>query len=360
MENKNKTYGEIAIKKLDKSQIEITGSVPCEIWEKYRENAVKNLSENISIDGFRKGMIPENVLISKIGEMAVLDEMAELAIPPAYVSIIIDNKIDAIGKPSVQITKLAKGNPLEFRIVTAIIPELTLPEYKDIASKEVTKAGKEKIEVSDKDVEDAILEIRKSRASHEGHDHEKMTPEEHEKAILDSLPEFNDEFVRGLGDDFKSVDDFKIKVREMIGENKKREAKEKMRIRISDALVDAIKLELPDVLVESELNRTEAQFKDDVERMGVKMDDYLKHAKKTIEDVRKEWRPYAEKKARLQLILNAIAAKEKISPDNNEIEAEIKHIMQHYKDAKEESVRVYAETILSNEKVYQFLEQAKN
>ena len=91
--------------------------------------------------------------------------------------------------------------------------------------------------------------------------------------------------------------------------------------------------------------------------MGVKLDDYLKHAKKNIEDLRKEWRPYAEKKAKLQLILNAISSAENIKPEPAEIEEEVDHIIEHYKDADRESAQTYAETVLTNEKVFQWLEK---
>lgn len=359
MENKTKNYGEASTKQLDKSQVEITGSIPSEIWEKHRAQAVKNIGESVTIDGFRKGMVPENVLISKIGESAILEEMAELAIGPAYFDIIIDNKIDAVGRPSIQVTKLAKGNPLEFKAVTAVMPKVELPDYQKIAKGEIAKSSPDELKVSDKDIEDAILRVRKSRVSHEGHDHAEMSPEEHEKMIMDSLPEFNDDFVRSLGGDYKDVEDFKNKVRGIIGESKKSESQEKARIRIADAITAATKIDLPDILVESELDRTEAQFKSDVERMGVKMEDYLTHAKKTLADVRQEWRPHAEKKAKFQLILNAIAEREKLLPTREEVEEEAKHIMEHYKDADKERVRVYAETVLMNEKVFRFLEGEK-
>ncbi|MFA6295282.1 MAG: trigger factor [Candidatus Paceibacterota bacterium] len=362
----SKSYESATIKKLAKSSIEIIVSISAETWEKFRSKAIENINESVTIDGFRKGMVPENILVSKVGEGTINEEMAELAIGKAYVDILIENKIDAIGQPQIQLTKLAKGNPLEFKAITAVVPEIKLPDYKKLAQAEVKKSEKNKLDVSDKDLEEAILKIRKSHAlsshgktaedKHEGHNHDKMSPEEKEKHIMDSLPEFNDEFVRGLGD-FKDIEDFKKKVREIIGENKKDEAKEKMRIQIADAISDATTVELPDVMVESELDRTQGQFEIDIERMGVKLDDYLKHAKKTLEEIRKDWRPHAEKKAKLQLLLNAISDAEKIKPDQKEIENEVDHIVEHYKEADREKASVYAETVLTNEKVFQWLEK---
>lgn len=296
MENKPKSYDSVVLRRLEKSTVEIIGSISTEIWEKNRIQALKNINESITIDGFRKGMIPENVLIAKVGEMHILEEMAEMAISIAYFDIIIDNKIDAIGRPNIQLTKLAKSNPLEFKIVTAIMPEVKLPDYKKIAQDEIKKHP--------------------------------PTDEQ---------------------DDGKSS--------KMTAEEKIYMANEKRRVAIADAIANASTVELPEIIVESELHRTEAQFKADIERMNVQMEDYLKHANKTIEEIRKEWRPHAEKKAKLQLILNTIAAKEDIKPDPKEVENEVNHILEHYKDADREHATTYAETVLTNEKVFLWLEK---
>jgi len=351
----HKSYDVVTTKNLEQSQVEISGSIPTEVWEKYRPTALKNINEAVSIDGFRKGMIPENILISKVGEMAVLEEAAELAVSKAYIDIITDKNIDAIGRPEIRITKLAIGNTLDFTAITAIVPTVTLPDYTKIAAVEMKKSGTDEEKVTEKEIEEAILRIRKSRISHDDHDHDKMTPEEHDKVIMDNLPPLTDEFVKTLGA-FENITEFKTKVSELVLEEKKNSTNEKRRIRIADAIVAETTIDLPNLMLESELKRTEAQFKDDIERMGVTLEDYLKHAKKTLEDLRTEWKPYAEKKAKLQLILNEISKKEKIAPSTEEIETEINHIVEHYKDSDRERAGIYAETVLTNEKVFQFLE----
>jgi FKBP-type peptidyl-prolyl cis-trans isomerase (trigger factor) len=267
---------------------------------------------------------------------------------------LIEEKIDAIGRPEIHITKIAKDNPLEFKIITTVVPEIKIADYKKISKEEKNKV--EKIEeITEKETDDAILRIRRSRADHSGHDHEKMSHEEHEKAIGASLPELDDAFVKSLGN-FKDVIDFKDKVKEMLIEEKKEKAKEKKRIILSDKLIENTFMDLPEIFVESEMKRIESQFGDDITRMGVKLEDYLKHAKKTIEDLRKDWRPHAEKKAKLQLILNEISKLEKIVLDEKEIESQVNHILENYKDADREQARVYVETVLMNEKVFQNLE----
>ena len=316
----------IKIVKLEKSRVEITGSIPAEDFSSFRKKALENINNEITVDGFRKGKIPENILISKVGEMTILEEMAELALSKIYPEIVIDNKIEAIGRPEISITKIALNNPLEFKIITTVLPEIKLGDYKKIAKKEIEKP-EEKIEVEEKEVKDAIEKIMKSHPDHTGHDHESA--------------------------------EFKEKVKLSLLEEKKLRVQEKRRIALSDAILEASSLEIPELLVDSEVRRIEAQFSDDVKRMGATIEDYLKHAKKTIEDLRKEWRPHAEKKAKLQLILNDIAKLDKISVTSNEIEDEVKHILAHYKDANQELAYTYAETVLTNEKIYKFLEGQK-
>ncbi len=350
-------FNMIKIQKLDKSRIEITGSIATDIFESYRRKALENINNEVTIDGFRKGKVPENILVSKVGIMTILEEMAELALSQAYPKIVTEEKIDAIGHPEIQITKIATGNPLEYKIITTVTPEVTLGDYKKI-SKEVVDKKAGVVEVTKKDIEDAILNIRRSRADHAGHDHSRLSPADHEKLVDASMPAYDEAFVKSLGN-FKDIADFEEKIKEMISEEKKVKERDKRRVLISDKLIDTSTLEVPDLLIDSEVRRIEAQFGDDVARMGVKIEDYVKHAKKTIEDLRKEWRPHAEKKAKLQLILNKIADTEKIKVDPKEIETEVENIVEHYKDADREHAYVYAETVLMNEKVFGFLEDAK-
>src|SRR6185369_9568778 len=114
----------ISVKKLPKSEVEIEGEIDAEKFESYYPIAIKKLGEKVEIDGFRKGKIPENVLISKVGEMSLMEEMAELALSEAYAKILEDEKIDAISRPEISIVKLARKSPLGFKIKTATIPDV--------------------------------------------------------------------------------------------------------------------------------------------------------------------------------------------------------------------------------------------
>ena len=153
----------IDIKKLPKSLVEITGEIPKEKLEEKRKDAIKNLAGKVEIDGFRKGMAPESVLVKKLGSMSILEEMAQICLNEAYPEIILKHELDVIGYPEISITKIAEGNPLGFKITSTIVPEIELPNYKKIAGDIVSK--KENIEITDKEVGETIEEIRKQRAT---------------------------------------------------------------------------------------------------------------------------------------------------------------------------------------------------
>jgi len=189
----------INVKKLPKSEVEIEGELEVPAFEAYFIKAIKKIGENLKLDGFRKGKIPESVLLSKVPEIRILEEMAELALAEHYPKILKDEKIDAISQPQISITKLARKNPLGFKVKVAVLPEIKLGDYKKIAKKikdEITLEKKE-ITVSAEDLENTINDIRKSRAPRVHlTEHEHQEGEEHPEP---ELPEFNDDFVKALG-----------------------------------------------------------------------------------------------------------------------------------------------------------------
>src|SRR3989338_8574610 len=133
-----KSYG-AKVKKLPQSMVEITAAIPAEEFDATRSEALKRIGAEAELPGFRKGHVPEKVLIAKIGEAAILEEMAEIAIGKAYPSVIVNEKLDVLGRPQVRLTKIALGNPIEFVLTTAIFPEIGLPDYKKLAAKEARK-----------------------------------------------------------------------------------------------------------------------------------------------------------------------------------------------------------------------------
>ena len=337
------------VKKLPGSRVEIAATIPSGEWGAARSEAIKHIGANMELSGFRKGHVPETILAAKIGEEAVLEEMAEIAIGKAYPSILGSEKLDVLGRPEVRITKIARGNPLEFTITTAIFPEITLPDYKKLAAKEA-RAKKDSVVVSDDEVGKAIQQIRRKG--------QKTDPGASESAGKENAkkpPLLDDAYVKTLGG-FTDVEDFKTKLRENLAHEKERGEKDKRRVAIIDTILAKTATELPEIIITQELLRMEDEFAQDALRMGLTMDAYLKMVKKTKEDVQKEWRPDAQKRATTQLVVSKIAELEKLEPDTETLKNEVVALRARYPNATEERAEGFVRMLLTNEKVFQFLE----
>ncbi len=137
---------------------------------------------------------------------------------------------------------------------------------------------------------------------------------------------------------------------------KKQQNAAKHRADITDGIIAKTEMTLPQILIDSEINQMFAQMEEDLERAELKMDDYLTHIKKTKEDLKKEWTPAAETRAKLQLLLNEIAKVENITPDMEKVNEQTKELMERFKDADEYRVRLYVASVLLNEAVMKSLE----
>lgn len=351
-------YDNVTTEKKERSQVEISADIPAAILSHYRAKAIRDLNNNVTIDGFRKGHIPEKVLIEKVGELAILEECAELAIKDIAPEIIEKNVPTYIGQPKISITKLAPENPLGIKIAIAVRPEVTLPDYKNISKTHASKK-EEKVEITEKEIDDVVEEIRKQRAHVEFHKHNKEEGHSHSDEEIDAhKPEITDELVKTLGD-FKDVADFRSKIKENASKEKDHRALEKRRGLMLEELVKDSTIDVPQLLIDNELNRMFAQFESDISGLGLKVEDYLKHIKKTPEDLIKDWSADAEKRAKLNLILEEIAKKETITADKTAVEEEVRVLMKQHKDIDPLRATAYTEHVLTMEKVIQFLENQK-
>lgn len=334
--------GQFTLKNLPESEVELTGEVPYDSLAAYRQEAITHIADEVELPGFRKGHVPEDMLVKKVGEIAILEECAEHLVSDLYPALLIKHKIDAIGRPTIAITKLAPGNPIGLIIKTAVFPTFELPDYKKIA-KGVTK--EEAKDLSPEDIQTAVDAVRKSHATKDAEG-------------KDVLPEVTDEWVKTLGD-FGNVADFDTKLQSHLKQEKEQVAKEKNRIAVTEAVMDKTKIDIPKIFVESEIDKMIGQMREDVKRFGMSFEDYLKNSKKTEDDIRASFRDDAFKRAKLQLVLNAIAEKEEIKISAEEIEKEAQMILEHFKDADRERVHIYVESVMKNEKVLQLLESQK-
>lgn len=117
----------ITIEKKPGSLVVITGELPYADLEAQRGRQSLRFLKRWKLMDSAKVMFLE-ILLSKIGEMPLITEMAERALLERRLpQLVIEHKLDVIGYPQIGITKIAKDNPLGFTITVAVAPEITLP-----------------------------------------------------------------------------------------------------------------------------------------------------------------------------------------------------------------------------------------
>lgn len=326
------------------SEVEIIGEFSSDVFMAYKDPAVKELNNEVKIDGFRQGNVPESVLMNKIGIDKILDKMAVLLLEKEYPKIIIEHKIKAVGRPEISITKIADNNPLGFKVKTAILPDITLPDYKKIAQKVLNK--KEEIKTEDHEVDKLVESLRKSRAKKNEKNEE-------------TLPELGDEFAKTLGN-FENMDALKSTIRLNLTEEKKAKTKEAKRMEILEKISESIDNIIPKYLIDLEKDKMEEEMKRNIEQMGMKWEDYLKHVKKTEDELKKDWEKEAQKRVKIGLIIEEMTEKEKIEVPNDELEKESDNMVEYYKkmgqNIDKEKAKNYLSGVMRNEKMFQILE----
>ena len=332
------------IKKRDDGEVELNITVPSAEFIKYWDKGFKSLQAKVEMDGFRKGNAPEHVVIEKYGEMAVLEEMANVAINETYVQAVTEHKIHVIADPHIHVKKLSKADDFIYMAHVAVYPEIALPDYKKIAQS-VAKA--ETTTATEDEVMVVLTELARGRM-----------PASDETATDTAVttPVIDDAFAQSFGEHFPTLESLKSKVRENLNLEKTSTNKEKHRAGIIEEILKTVNVKLPRVMIEGETDRMLGQMEGDITRMGGKWADYLTHAGKTEEDLRAEYRDIAEKRALSQVILAEIAKSEKMYPTADEIDVEVIKVMTSMPDAKEENVKAFVTQMLMNEKVLQMLE----
>lgn len=323
------------IKQLPHSEVEISGEVSAEDLEIAWRKAVKKAVAEADLPGFRKGQAPEEMVIRKVGEDRLLHRAAEFALGEAWPNVLKENTIQAIGLPDIQILKLARGNPLEWKARVAIMPEIKLPDYQAIAK----QMRMQSVSISRND------EV--SRNNNTADDISK-------NGDTASDFQYNKSVDGTLSNEDKTTED-------KTAEESPEKIKEKQRIAFLEAITAQSTMDLPAVLKESEKIKMAQELRAGLESMGLKWEDYLAHVKKNDQEILDGFNGEADKRARFGLVLKEIAKREHIDPSFQEVEERVRQMLPAYtveeqKRLDKNRLESYAYGIIRNEKVFEFLE----
>ena len=249
---------QVITKKLPKSTLQLNISVPADkVGEVYNEVLVA-LAGSSEMKGFRKGKAPKELVEKSLDPAKINGEVVNKLLEKYYIQALKEQKINPIANPRIEIQKFELEESFEFTAKIAIKPEIKLGDYKKALK---TKATKKK--------EDA--KKKKEEALKEGKDLKDVHNHLHTKEILDTI-------------------------------------------------VEETEVEVPDLLVEDEVNRMSARLIDQIQSLNMEMEQYLKAQNKSSEQLTEEFSKVAEDNLKAEFAMAQAVKEAKIEVTDEEIE----------------------------------------
>ena len=287
------------INRLPKSLVEITSTIATGDIKTEYETVMKQVVVDFEAPGFRKGKAPREFVEKNIDRDKVISLVIRNILPKAYEEAIKTHGLKPIVDPKVEILeptelyKIIETADLKVKITIAERPKISLKDYQEKIKGE---AAKEKIWTPDK----------------------------------------------GNPDNKKPVES-------------KEQTEQKKFVAIVDILLQTCEVDVAEMVVDAEMNRLLTQTLEEIKKLGLSLDEYLRNTGKTAENLRSEASERAKSSLKIGFIFDEIAHAEGLNIDKAEIDAVIAKI-EDPKQKEEASKNAYQlAPVLLRQKVVDFL-----
>lgn len=383
---------ETTLEETGKHSVKLSVDVPPEEFGKDLDRTYRKLANQVKIPGFRKGKVPRKILDAQLGQDTVMAEFVQDFLYSYYLEAVKEHDLAPITDPDIDMGDIDPAKTLSFTAEIEVRPRISIDDYKGIdvpgVASEATdeeiseqfdrlrdrfaelepverpaaegdyvtmdiKATAGAVDVEEASRDDALYMVG-SGLYVEALDTElpgkkkgdilKFTdslPEglgEHggqaaEFAVLlkevkgKVLPALDDEFAK-LASEFDTLDELREAVREQIERSKKLEAQRQVRDAILAVLVDRIEVDIPETLIEHEVEHRVASIKDRAERSGITFETVLES--EGIDEIafRSDARDHSIRAIKADLILEAISRQEDLEVTSEDIGREIAALAQ--------------------------------
>lgn len=143
------------------------------------------------------------------------------------------------------------------------------------------------------------------------------------------LPELDDDFAQDVSD-FDTLAEYKEDLKKTIAERKEKEAKAKKEDEAIAKIIESSKMDLPEAMVNTQVNRMVEEFAQRLQQQGLSIDQYFQYTGMTADKIVEEMKPEAVKRIQSRLVLEAIVKAENIEVSDEEFEAELQKMADAY------------------------------
>ena len=368
------------------SKVTLDVEVAADRLSRAADAAFERHVQRAKIPGFRPGKAPRGMYERAYGKEHLWEDAADDLMDQTYREIVEAEGFEPIDRPDAKLTQLKEGEPLRYTATVVVRPDVVLGDYlahgatveaappteedvdKTISSMRETHAQLRPVDREAKAGDILTVDIDATvpgktlppfaRNAHIeagkdlgiaglGEALVGMKVGEEKKADLafpndaseselagktgtfsirpsqvadKVLPALDDEFAKTVG--VADIPALRKAVRNELAHAAFHEARDEAADKAVEHAMQTATVEVPELLVEDELEHLVSDLKARVKQEGVTWEKFLLQARKTEDDIRKEWRPVAERRAKSLLVLDAIARKEGITVSGDELAAQ--------------------------------------
>lgn len=301
----NLTYSK---EKIEGGRVKLSVEIANERFELAKNKVYERLAPSVTITGFRPGKAPRNLTEAQLGP-TLYEETLGALLPECTFEILKREKITPLDQIAYNIEKVAAGSGVKYSAVFTVFPEFKLPDLKKI------KVEKKKVEVTKEDIEKVVKQMFDES--------QKKAREDQKK---DEKPNMDDKWAASLNLGVKNLSELRAKVSEELKRQKELVEQNRYIGEVLDEIVKSSKFDIPEVLINQEVARREKQYKTRIENLGMKVEDFLRNQKTTLEELQKNWKKEASKAIVSEIVLMQIAREYNIKVEDKEVEAQIEAI----------------------------------
>ena len=162
------------------------------------------------------------------------------------------------------------------------------------------------------------------------------------------LPEVDDEFVKDVSEK-DTLEEYKEELKEKVAKRLEEEADKDFDNKLTDALVELATEEIPEVMYDNEVRDMVQQFEMQLQSQGLNLDTYLQYTGMERGTIEATYKPQAEKRVKLRLVLEAIARQEEITVEEKDLDEEYNRLAETYNMKADEVKNFVAPESLSED-----------